>query len=153
MCYAFHTTCFSYFFEIKTCYLNELKSLSSSEDNVFSGLCYKNRQQNGLTSPCIQSIHINMVLLAIHFQTTLITGHAFRVWIQRGGGVGGPDHPLKNHKNRGFSSNIGLKNGSYQARIQCWAIIDTPAKRHLMAFRWRPDDGLLIAALGSSLPS
>ena len=73
-----------------------------------------------------------------------------------GGRAGGPDHPLKNHKNRGFPSNTGpdpLKNGSYQARIQCWAIIDTPAKRHLMAFRWRADHVPLIVALGSSLPS
>ena len=41
--------------------------------------------------------------------------------------------PLKNHKNIGFSSNTGpdpLKNRSYQASIQCWAIIGTPAKRH-----------------------
>ena len=72
-----------------------------------------------------------------------------------GGGHRGPD-PLKNHKNIGFSNNTvpdPLKNGSYQARIQCWAIIDTPAKRHLMAFRWRADDDPLILALESSLPS
>ena len=59
------------------------------------------------------------------------------------GGAGGPDPPsLKNHKNIGFSSNTGpdpLKNRSYQASIQCWAIIGTQAKRHLMAFRWRAD--------------
>ena len=41
---------------------------------------------------------------------------------------------------------IPLKNHSYQASIQCWAIIGTPAKRHLMAFRWRTDDGPLIVA-------
>ena len=28
-----------------------------------------------------------------------------------------------------------LKIQSYQASIQCWAIIGMPAKRHLMAFR------------------
>ena len=42
--------------------------------------------------------------------------------------------PLKNHKNIGFSGNTGLnplKNRSYQASIQCWVIIGTPAKRHL----------------------
>ena len=33
------------------------------------------------------------------------------------------------------------------------AIIGTPAKRHLMEFHWRADDGLLIVVLGSSLPS
>ena len=42
------------------------------------------------------------------------------------GVAGRPDPFLKNHKNIGFSSNTGpdhLKNRSYQARIQCWAII------------------------------
>ena len=58
-----------------------------------------------------------------------------------------PPPPLKNHTHLGFSSNTGpnpLKNRSYQASIQCWAIIGTPAKRHLMAFRLRADDGPLI---------
>ena len=62
-----------------------------------------------------------------------------------------PPPPLKIHKNILFSSITGLdslKNRSYQASIQCWAIIGTPAKRHLMhlmmAFRWRADDGPLI---------
>ena len=44
---------------------------------------------------------------------------------------------LKNHKNIGFLSNTGpdpLKNHSYQARIQCSAIIGPPAKRHLNGF-------------------
>ena len=56
----------------------------------------------------------------------------------RGGGIrggGGPDPPLKNHKNIGFSSNTGpdpLKNRSGEASIQCWAFIGMPAKRHLM---------------------
>ena len=65
------------------------------------------------------------------------------VRIQRGG--------RGNHKNIGFLSNTGsdpLKNRSYQASIQCWTIIGTPAKRHLMAFRWRADDGPLIVVLG-----
>ena len=71
-------------------------------------------------------------------------------------GTGGPDPPEKSHRNIGVSSNTGLdplKNPSYQASIQCWAIIGTPAKRHLMAFRWRADDGPLMVVLGSSLPS
>ena len=71
------------------------------------------------------------------------------------GGTGGPD-PMKNHKNIGFSSNKGpdpLKNRSYLASIQCLAIISTPAKRHLMGFRWRADDGPLIVLPRSSLPS
>ena len=43
------------------------------------------------------------------------------------GGTGGPDPPLKNHKNIGFLSNTGpvpqKKSQSYLASIQCWAII------------------------------
>ena len=72
------------------------------------------------------------------------------------GGKGGPDPPLKNNKNIGFSSNIGrdlLKIRSYQTSIQCWGIIGTPAKHHLMEFRWRANDDPLIVVLGSSLPS
>ena len=49
-----------------------------------------------------------------------------------GGGGQGVRIPLKNHKNIGSLSNTGpdpLK--IYQASIQCWAIIGTPAKRHL----------------------
>ena len=63
---------------------------------------------------------------------------------------------MKNHKNIGFSSNTvpdSQKNRSYQASIQCWGIIGTPVKRHLMAFRWRAHDGPLKVVLGSSLPS
>ena len=68
----------------------------------------------------------------------------------------GVQTPLKNHKNIVFSSNTvldPLKNRSYQASIQCWAIIGMPGKRHLMAFRWHADDGPLKVVLGSSLPS
>ena len=71
------------------------------------------------------------------------------------GGTGGPDPPGK-LQNIGFLSNIcpdPLKNRSYQASIQCWAIIGTPAKRHLMAFCWRADEGPLRVVLASSLPS
>ena len=53
------------------------------------------------------------------------------VRIQRGG-QGARTNPVKNHKNIVFSSNTGLdplKNCSYEASIQCWAIIGTPAKR------------------------
>ena len=53
--------------------------------------------------------------------------------------------PLKNHNNIGFPSNIDpdpLKSQSYQASIQWWAIIDTPAKRHFncvsLMGRWWP---------------
>ena len=50
----------------------------------------------------------------------------------RGGNRGSRLHPPENHKNIGFLSNTGadpLKN--YQSSIQCWAIVGTPAKRHL----------------------
>ena len=63
-----------------------------------------------------------------------------------GGQRSGPT--LKNHKNIGFSSNTDpdpLKNRSYKANIQCWAIIGTPAKRHLMEFRWRAINGVSLA--------
>ena len=49
----------------------------------------------------------------------------------RGSGI---PPPLKNYKNIGFPSNIGLdplKSQSFQSSIQCWAIIGTPAKSHL----------------------
>ena len=73
------------------------------------------------------------------------------------GGARVPDPPPpEKSQNIGFSSNTGpdpLKDSSYQASIQCWAIIGTSAKRHLMAFHRRADDGALILVLGSSLPS
>ena len=41
-----------------------------------------------------------------------------------------PPPPPKNHKNIGFLKSPE-KSQSYQSSIQCWAIIGTPAKRHL----------------------
>ena len=76
------------------------------------------------------------------------------VQIQNGGQ--GVRTTLKNPENIGFPSNTGpdlLKNHCYQVSNQCWAIIGTLAKRHLMAFRWQADDGPLIVELGSSLPT
>ena len=54
--------------------------------------------------------------------------------VQRG--TAGPDtpSPLKNHKNRvskQYWSRSPEQSQSYQAEFQCWAIIGTPAKRHL----------------------
>ena len=49
----------------------------------------------------------------------------------RGGGTG--RIPLENHKNKGFLGNTGPdpeKSQSYQARIQCWAIIGPQVKHH-----------------------
>ena len=37
--------------------------------------------------------------------------------------------------------------------MQCWAIIGQPAKRHLMAFRWRVFDDPLFMVSGSSFTS
>ena len=63
------------------------------------------------------------------------------------GGTGGPDLPLKNHKNIGFFSNTGQYwSGSpkNKASIQCCqAIIGLTAKQHLMVFRWRADNSPL----------
>ena len=64
--------------------------------------------------------------------------------------------PFEKSQNIGFSSNTcpdPLKNRSCEASIQCWAFIGMPAKRHLIAFRRRADDGPLKVGLGSSLPS
>ena len=64
--------------------------------------------------------------------------------------------PPEKSQNIGFSSNTcpdPLKNRSCEASIQCWAFIGMPAKRHLMAFRWRADDGPLKVGLRSSLSS
>ena len=55
--------------------------------------------------------------------------------IQRGDRRLGPPPPLKNHKNIGFLSKTGPdspeKSQSFQASIQCWAIIGAQAKRNL----------------------
>ena len=63
--------------------------------------------------------------------------------------------PPEKSQNIGFSSNTGLDpliNRSYQASIQCWAIIGLAAKRHFMAFCWRAGDGPLIVVHGSPSP-
>ena len=62
-----------------------------------------------------------------------------------------PPPPRKITKNMGFSSNTGpdpLKTAAAKP-----AFIRMPAKRHVMTFPWRADDGPLIVVLGSSLPS
>ena len=46
-----------------------------------------------------------------------------------GGGTGGPDPNPENHKIIGFPSNIGPD--PLKIAKLCWAIIGTPAKRHL----------------------
>ena len=54
--------------------------------------------------------------------------------------------PLEIHKTIGVIAIlvwIPLKSQSYQASIQCWAIIGTPAKRHLkIVFRWQSNSGI-----------
>ena len=73
-----------------------------------------------------------------------------------GGGQGVRTTPLKNHKNKKVSwqywSRSPEKSQSYQASIQCWAIIGTPAKHHLngilLASWWWPDfSGIWIHSL------
>ena len=72
-------------------------------------------------------------------------------------GSGPPPPPMKNHKHIGFSSNTGpdpLKIAATKPAFNLgWSIIGAPAKRHLMAFCWRTDDGPLIVVLGFLLPS
>ena len=51
----------------------------------------------------------------------------------------GPD-PLENHKVAKPAFNVG-------------PLSPRPPKRHLMAFRWRADDGRRLVVFGSSLPS
>ena len=67
-----------------------------------------------------------------------------------------PPFTLKNHKNIGFLkqywSGSPEKSQSYQASIQCWAIICTPAKRHLNVVslagrRWPHFSGIWIQLL------
>ena len=70
-------------------------------------------------------------------------------------GTGGPDTPpprtITKYRVSSNTASDPLKNRSYQASIQCWAIIGTPAKRAFMAFRRRTNDGPLIVY--SDLPS
>ena len=62
------------------------------------------------------------------------------------GSRGGYSPPsLKIHKDIGAHSNTGLdplKSQSYQASIQCWVIIGTPAKR-----KWRFAGGSMMTRL------
>ena len=65
------------------------------------------------------------------------------------GGTGGPDPPLKNHKNIGFLSNTGpdlLKN--HKATKPAFNVWPSSARQR-MAFRWRADDGPLLVVFGS----
>ena len=90
------------------------------------------------TRPKMQnSAHANSAQFKFYIYTTSY------VYLERDRGSGPPPPPLKNQKNIASSSNTGpdsMKNRSYQDTIQCWAIIGTPAKRHLMAFCWWADD-------------
>ena len=73
-----------------------------------------------------------------------------------GVGTGGPDRPLKNHKNIGFLSNSGpdpLKN--YEATEPAFNVGPSSACQRsaiYLAFRWRADDGPLIVLFGSTHP-
>ena len=108
--------------------------------------------------PSLHLLLFNVRLLcpgAFHRDQHSLFGE-MHVRIQRGGGDRGSGPTLKNHKNIGFSSHTGpdpLNIHSYQDSIQCWTIVGTPAKRHLMAFCWWAEDGQLKVVLGSSLHS
>ena len=99
--------------------------------------------------------HDKMGFQYISISVYIVRSHAR---IQRG--AGGPDPPpppppLKNHKNIEFLSNTGPDPQEFSklpSQYKRWAIIGTPAKRHLKAFRWRDDDGPLLVIFGSSLP-
>ena len=60
---------------------------------------------------------------------------------------------MRESKGGGRVSGFTEKSLSYQASIQCWAIIHQPAKRHLNSetmFRWRADYSPLSVLLESS---
>ena len=70
--------------------------------------------------------------MTVQLPQILLQSNIYHARIQRGGGQG------LLHKNIGSLSNIGTdplekkhKATKKPARIQCWAIIGTPAKRHL----------------------
>ena len=71
--------------------------------------------------------------------------------VSKGGGGGrGPDHPPgKSHKYSNTGPDPSKNHKKYEASIQCWAIIDTPAKRHLNGAslacqRWPAYSGIWI---------
>ena len=69
--------------------------------------------------------------------TSKQTPHIGEICADPEGGAVGPDPPppLEKYKNIGFLSKlvrILLKSQGYQSSIQCWAIIGSPAKRHLI---------------------
>ena len=68
-----------------------------------------------------------------------------------------PPPPLKNHKQKGFSSNTGPDPLKIAATKPAFNVGPSSVHQrnaiHLMAFRWRTDDGPLIVVLGSSIPS
>ena len=100
---------------------------------------------------CIENAHLRRLVWVFNARCKFQNIMKLHVRIQ----VRTPPPP-ETSQNIGFSSNTSpdlLKNRSCEAIIQCWAFIGMPAKRHLMAFRWRADDGQLKVGLGSSLPS
>ena len=77
-------------------------------------------------------INVLSVIVGSHFESPEMP---FSAMCGSRGGDRGPDpSPVKNHKNivsYQFWSRSPEKSQSYIASIQCWAIISTPAKRHL----------------------
>ena len=68
----------------------------------------------------------------------------------------GVQTPPENHRNIGFLSNTGpdlLKYHKATKPALCWAIVGTPAKRHVNGDCWRADNDPRIVVLGPTLPS
>ena len=75
-------------------------------------------------------------------------------WADPEGGGQGVLTPPENHKNIGFLSNTDpdpLKITKLPSQHSMLAIIGTPAKHHLMVFRWWADDGPFIVVFASQL--
>ena len=98
--------------------------------------------------------HDKMDFQYISISVDIVRSHAR---IYRGYRGSGPNTPEKSQKYRiswqnSWTGSLEIRKSTKQASIQRWAIMDTPAKRHLKAFRWRADDGPLLVIFGSSLP-
>ena len=72
----------------------------------------------------------------------------------KGVGTGVPDPPpwkiTKYRVSQQYWSGSPEKSKSYQASVQCWAIIGTPAKRNLNGVSLAADDGPILVVFGST---
>ena len=92
--------------------------------------------------------HDNMGFQYISISLYIVRSHAR---IQRGAGGPDPPPPWKITKIKKFLSNRNTGPDPLKfSKLTSWAIIGTPAKRHLKVFRWQADDGPLLVIFGSS---